>query len=74
MLITIRKFRDYIESDFDSLLIQIFDRYTPMIEYFSNTVMPMPLSGKNEPKRRFLPSKWEHKKVRTIHFFCLVAC
>jgi ribosome biogenesis protein ERB1 len=25
--------------------------------------MTMPLSGKAEPKRRFLPSKWEHKKV-----------
>lgn len=28
--------------------------------------MPMPLSGKPEPKRRFLPSKWEHKKVRIL--------
>lgn len=35
-----------------------------MIEYFSGVnIMQMPLTGKPEPKRRFLPSKWEHKKV-----------
>lgn len=50
-----------------SLLADLVRRsYTPTIEYFSSIVMPMPLSGKPEPKRRFLPSKWEHKKVRLV--------
>ena len=26
--------------------------------------MTTALSGRPEPKRRFIPSKWEHKKVR----------
>ena len=25
--------------------------------------MVMPLNARPEPKRRFVPSKWEHKKV-----------
>ena len=42
-----------------------FDPYQPTIEWFTGkgqeTVMP--LSAAPEPKRRFVPSKWEHQKV-----------
>lgn len=40
--------------------------YTPTIEYFSSKVLATPLVGRPEPKSRFLPSKWEHKKVRRL--------
>ncbi|ORY81831.1 NUC169 domain-domain-containing protein [Leucosporidium creatinivorum] len=43
-----------------------YDPYTPTIEYFSSKVLPTPLVGRPEPKSRFLPSKWEHKKVMKI--------
>lgn len=40
--------------------------YAPMIPYFSSQVMDQPLSGRPEPKSRYLPSKWEHQKVMKI--------
>lgn len=42
-----------------------FDPYEPTIEWFTGKgkEMVMPLSHAPEPKRRFIPSKWEHKKV-----------
>ncbi|GAA5857566.1 hypothetical protein JCM9279_002515 [Rhodotorula babjevae] len=43
-----------------------YDPYAPTIPYFSSQVMDMPLSARPEPKSRFLPSKWEHKKVMKI--------
>ncbi|POY74510.1 hypothetical protein BMF94_2270 [Rhodotorula taiwanensis] len=43
-----------------------YDPYAPMIPYFSSQVMDQPLSGRPEPKSRFLPSKWEHQKVMKI--------
>ncbi|BGP48194.1 Ribosome bioproteinsis protein erb1 [Rhodotorula kratochvilovae] len=43
-----------------------YDPYAPTIPYFSSQVMEMPLSARPEPKSRFLPSKWEHKKVMKI--------
>ncbi|GAA5820298.1 hypothetical protein JCM11251_005563 [Rhodosporidiobolus azoricus] len=43
-----------------------YDPYAPTIPYFTSQVMETPLSGRPEPKSRFLPSKWEHKKVMKI--------
>ncbi|GAA5911852.1 hypothetical protein JCM5296_004539 [Sporobolomyces johnsonii] len=43
-----------------------YDPYAPTIPYFSSQVMQTPLTGRPEPKSRFLPSKWEHKKVMKI--------
>lgn len=37
-----------------------------MVEYFTNTVEPMPLSAAPEPKRRFVPSKHEQKRIMKI--------
>jgi ribosome biogenesis protein ERB1 len=45
-----------------------FDPYQSTIEWFTGkgNEMTMPLSAAPEPKRRFVPSKWEHKKVMKI--------
>jgi ribosome biogenesis protein ERB1 len=43
-----------------------YDPYPEMVEYFTNTVEPMPLSAAPEPKRRFVPSKHEAKRVMKI--------
>ncbi|GAA5856845.1 hypothetical protein JCM8547_008870 [Rhodosporidiobolus lusitaniae] len=43
-----------------------YDPYAPTIPYFTSQTMQTPLSGRPEPKSRFLPSKWEHKKVMKI--------
>ncbi|GAA6019946.1 hypothetical protein JCM10207_003346 [Rhodosporidiobolus poonsookiae] len=43
-----------------------YDPYAPTIPFFTSQVMTTPLSGRPEPKSRFLPSKWEHKKVMKI--------
>lgn len=40
-----------------------YDPYEPYVDFFTHTVMPVPLSSAPEPKRRFLPSKWEALKV-----------
>lgn len=42
-----------------------FDPYQDTIEWFTGKGMErqVPLSAAPEPKRRFVPSKWEHKKV-----------
>lgn len=42
------------------------DPYAPSVDFFTQDVMQMPLTGAPEPKRRFIPSKWEHKKVMKI--------
>ncbi|KAL4425519.1 hypothetical protein ABPG75_009535 [Micractinium tetrahymenae] len=39
------------------------DPYEPEVDWFTRDVEVMPLSGAPEPKRRFIPSKWEEKKV-----------
>ncbi|CAA6664113.1 unnamed protein product [Spirodela intermedia] len=39
------------------------DPYAPYVDWFEWEEKGMPLSGAPEPKRRFIPSKWEHKKV-----------
>lgn len=37
--------------------------YEPEVDWFTKDVEVMPLSGAPEPKRRFIPSKWEEQKV-----------
>lgn len=43
-----------------------YDPYEPTIEWFTGKGKDeiMPLSAKPEPKRRWVPSKWEKQKVR----------
>ena len=36
--------------------------YEPEVDWFTRDVEVMPLSAAPEPKRRFVPSKWEEKK------------
>lgn len=45
-----------------------YDPYQPTIEWFTGEGREriMPLSAAPEPKRRFVPSKWEHQKVMKI--------
>lgn len=43
-----------------------FDMYPDMVEYFSGKLETMPLSSAPEPKRRFVPSKHEAKRVMKI--------
>ena len=49
-----------------------FDPYAPTIEWFTGKgrEMTMPLTSRPEPKSRFIPSKWEHKKVGKICKCC----
>ncbi|XP_058108486.1 ribosome biogenesis protein BOP1 homolog isoform X2 [Magnolia sinica] len=39
------------------------DPYPPYVDWFAWDEKNHPLSNAPEPKRRFIPSKWEHKKV-----------
>lgn len=45
-----------------------YDPYEDQIHWFTGEGKEMvtPMTGKPEPKRRFVPSKWEHKKVMKI--------
>ncbi|KAL8738772.1 MAG: hypothetical protein Q9190_007954 [Brigantiaea leucoxantha] len=43
-----------------------FDLYPPTVEYFTSKTESMPLSAAPEPKRRFVPSKHEAKRVMKI--------
>lgn len=43
-----------------------YDPYQPTVEYFSGIVEQMPLSSAPEPKRRFVPSKHEAKRVMKL--------
>ena len=36
--------------------------YEPEMNWFTDDKETMPLSAAPEPKRRFIPSKWEEKK------------
>ncbi|KAG5457948.1 MAG: NUC169 domain-containing protein [Olpidium bornovanus] len=38
-----------------------YDPYAPWVDFFSSKTMETPLSSAPEPKRRFVPSKWEAK-------------
>lgn len=40
-----------------------FDPYAPYVDWFAWDGAKHPLSNAPEPKRRFIPSKWESKKV-----------
>jgi ribosome biogenesis protein ERB1 len=49
-----------------------YDPYEPTVEWFTGKGKEevMPLSAVMEPKRRFIPSKWEKKKVSIqLHAF-----
>lgn len=43
-----------------------YDPYEPMVEWFTGKGKEevMPLSAAPEPKRRWIPSKWEKQKVQ----------
>ena len=43
-----------------------YDPYPATVEYFSGKIETMPLSGAPEPKRRWVPSKHESKRVMKI--------
>ncbi|EEH36039.1 eukaryotic ribosome biogenesis protein [Paracoccidioides lutzii Pb01] len=43
-----------------------YDPYQPTIEYFTSKLEVMPLSAAPEPKRRFVPSKHEAKRVMKL--------
>ncbi|KAF2667988.1 BOP1NT-domain-containing protein [Microthyrium microscopicum] len=43
-----------------------YDPYPEMVEYFSSKTEIMPLSAAPEPKRRFIPSKNENKRIMKI--------
>ncbi|TGZ85426.1 BOP1NT-domain-containing protein [Ascodesmis nigricans] len=43
-----------------------YDPYAPTIEYFTSKTEVMPLSAAPEPKRRFIPSKHEQKRIMKI--------
>ncbi|KAI8966989.1 NUC169 domain-containing protein [Mycotypha africana] len=43
-----------------------YNPYEPTVEWFTSKTEVMPLSARPEPKRRFVPSKWEHKKIMKI--------
>ncbi|DAA76307.1 TPA_exp: Ribosome biogenesis protein [Trichophyton benhamiae CBS 112371] len=43
-----------------------YDPYQPTVEYFTSKEEVMPLSAAPEPKRRFVPSKHEAKRVMKI--------
>ncbi|WFD31942.1 Ribosome biogenesis protein erb1 [Malassezia sp. CBS 17886] len=48
--------------------LDAYDPYEPASDWFTGAQhqQAMPLSGAPEPKRRFVPSKWEHNKVMKI--------
>ncbi|KAI8060081.1 NUC169 domain-containing protein [Gongronella butleri] len=43
-----------------------YNPYEPTVEFFTSKTETMPLSARPEPKRRFIPSKWEAKKIMKI--------
>jgi ribosome biogenesis protein ERB1 len=45
-----------------------YDPHQPMVEWFTGKGKEeiMPLSGALQPKRRFVPSKWEKQKVNIL--------
>lgn len=51
-----------------------YDPFSATIEWFTSKIEVMPLSGAPEPKRRFIPSKNEARKVILfyyVHFFMI---
>ena len=43
-----------------------YDMYEPATDWFTQHERTMPLTARPEPKSRFVPSKWEHKKIMKI--------
>ncbi|RHZ56097.1 hypothetical protein Glove_406g85 [Diversispora epigaea] len=43
-----------------------YDPYEPTVEWFTSKPEVMPLSAAPEPKRRFVPSKWEAKRIMKL--------
>ncbi|KAK3742734.1 hypothetical protein QZH41_018951, partial [Actinostola sp. cb2023] len=43
-----------------------YDPYEPYVDFFTGEKMIHPLTNAPEPKSRFIPSKWEHKRVMKI--------
>ncbi|KAL1917638.1 uncharacterized protein VTP21DRAFT_4031 [Calcarisporiella thermophila] len=43
-----------------------YDPYEPTVEWFTSKTEVMPLTAKPEPKSRFVPSKWEDKRIMKI--------
>ncbi|EDV27649.1 uncharacterized protein TRIADDRAFT_20780, partial [Trichoplax adhaerens] len=43
-----------------------YDPYQPYEDFFTREQLITPLSNKPEPKSKFIPSKWEHKRVMKI--------
>ncbi|CAG8477739.1 14311_t:CDS:10 [Acaulospora morrowiae] len=43
-----------------------YDPYEPTIEWFTSKPEKMPVNSTAEPKRRFVPSKWEAKRIMKI--------
>ena len=39
------------------------DPYADHHDWYSNTVDPFPVSAAPQPKRRFMPSVWEERKI-----------
>ncbi|EGD79514.1 hypothetical protein PTSG_10085 [Salpingoeca rosetta] len=39
------------------------EQYEDYVDFFTSDVQRMPVTGRPEPKSRFIPSKWEHKKI-----------
>lgn len=50
----------------NEVLEEGYDPYPEMVHYFSGKLEMMPLSAAPEPKRRFIPSKHEAKRVMKI--------
>lgn len=38
----------------------------PYVDFFTGETMKTELGREPEPKRRFIPSKWEHKRIMKI--------
>ncbi|RMZ88534.1 hypothetical protein DV736_g4227, partial [Chaetothyriales sp. CBS 134916] len=45
-----------------------YDPYEPTVEWFTSKTELMPLNAADEPKRRFVPSKHEAKRVMKINY------
>lgn len=42
------------------------DPYEDYVDFFTDVPLKTPVIDIPEPKRRFVPSKWEHKKVMKL--------
>ena len=52
---------------FQLILVRFFFLYNqPYVDFFTGEKMLHPVSNAPEPKSRHIPSKWEHKRVRSM--------